>query len=617
VLDTRIRRATYGAGVIRRFTVKTKRDRPKPPRITKVETAEDIKVFAEAIRDGEFDENEIVLTFKNAMGEAQAGDDEERKQRLRTFAVEAWTTANAAYLEFAKKELPPLVTPGGAKKAIKVTTREPAPSDLGEGMGPQFAKDVARMCDVLTTANPSLKFDQDRVAKQLHWFISKGPRDTQSKTKAPEIGHSEYAAFPTEVFDGLERLAHRGIDAARIHAALFEKLDDTYKTFNASTAGSMRGTVAEIRDALRPGQETRIQTMRGGGYQPYGLQDTVLGTESVPAQQLKDQQGEWTAKPEARSGVPLELAELKADVDRVDVLPSGDEFWVEVKFDVVTATNKHSDPAQIDRLCATVRHADRISPLKVGRRIPAVSIVSNKDVDKLLFVSTACQNYVRFGVHLFIAGVHLSPVDVRQGWDKAAPARVHGTERPVMSSDLVPPGRDDDPSIASTAHKAALAKDFKGCFGVLYDERAMTIGDLSLLAGCVQSLMEAASEQRECIKFVDVLRLRRGPLPKSLLYCLGAGIALCEAPALPPLQDLAGLFARADFSVVLVGAVLNLADSVEGNELIAHFEKAVGKRPELDAAAGGALELRDEGVKERGKEKKKRTTKIPKKTPSF
>src|SRR4029078_6541262 len=162
------------------------------------------------------------------------------------------------------------------------------------------------------------------------------------------LGHPHYVNFVDEVCQGLIRWDKAGLNAALVFAELFKGLNNKFEKFTAPSAGAMRGKVAEIRDGLRAGREAHVKEMRGGKYEPYEVKDAALGLESVPRQNL-------VKTAEDKKSPAAEV--YTADVDRVEVDTSGNEYWIEVKFDAHTATQKHSDAAQIDRLCATVRRA--------------------------------------------------------------------------------------------------------------------------------------------------------------------------------------------------------------------------------------------------------------------
>jgi hypothetical protein len=586
---TRIRRNPAGPGVIRRFPIKTATK--KTVRLERVDTDDHIETLVELVKSGELDAADLTATFKNAFASAAGakGGDEE-KSRLTAFDDKAWSAVDAAYTE-AHKDKPQLTRPelkvGLVKKDFRPTKVKAVPSTVASSMDDSFAGPVALLCDELVAANNKLSFDKDRVAQTLYWFIYESPHGAD-EGKTDKQGHSDYKGWVAEVRAGIVRWDKLGLNAAVVLGDLFKGLNNKIEKWGTNDAGAMRGKVAEIRDALRPGREANVADMRGGKYQPYQTSDTVGGLVSVPHQQLAHQ----VDVGKSAAGFTFE-----ADVDRVDVDKHGNEYWIEVKFDAHTATQKHSDPAQLDRLCATVRHADREKPLDKGRRrIPAVSVVSPTGTDEI-FRKKAAENYVHFGVHLFLAGEHLTPEGVRRRWKETGGSAEHAMQP------LTP--LEGDAEFLSALDDARKLKALDGMLALLAEKKAETLGNQSLLAPYVQDLVANTTTQNECMKIVARLSTVR-PLPEALWHAVGGGLVLSGTSLTSALDFLASELKPAHFASVLMATIVNLPDHVFGDKLLKAYETTIGPEEKLPAPAKYMLSAWKEGVEERAKRTEKK-----------
>ena len=435
---SRISRADRSQTVIRRFPIRANKvpdptgkrdvkDRPvliaKVLRRTSVDDITHIDDLVKMIEDRTLDAEDLMMTFTSAFADAASTKiNEDERSRRSKLVNAAWSRTQEAYLRTCGKVLEP-PKPAGAKKASEVrdVKAKAVPTSVALTMPRRFEDEVGLACEAIKRLNPNLEFNVERVARTLYWFVHEAPHEDPDPTtttaepdpapRTPSVGHSTYRDFPLEVASGLERWHHLGVNLATVLAKPFGGLNDQLTEFSAGTAGSVRGKVAEIRDAIRSGPRSAAVQSVESGDQKYSIKDTVRGDKSVPAPDLK-----------AAAGKDLDTHEFTADVDRIERLGSGDELWCEVKFSALTAANKHRDVAQLDRLCATVKRADRVAPLSKGCRIPVISIVELEDFDRL-WIRSASQHYVNYGVHLMVGGHLWTPEQVRAAWDRHAAAR--------------------------------------------------------------------------------------------------------------------------------------------------------------------------------------------------
>jgi hypothetical protein len=274
----------------------------------------------------------------------------------------------------------------------------------------------------------------------------------------------------------------------------------------------------------------------------------------------------------------------------VDVDKHGNEYWIEVKFDAQTATQKHSDPAQLDRLCATVRHADRAQPLdKGGRRSPAVAVVSPTGTDEI-FRKKAAENYVHFGVHLFPAGTHLTPEEVRRRWKETGGSAGHAMQP------LTP--LEGDAEFLTALDDARKLKALDQMLALLGGKKAETLGNQSLLAPCVQDLVANSTTQNECMKVVARLSTVRR-LPEALWHAVGGGLVLAGTSPTGALDFLASELKLAEFASVLLATIVNHPDHGFGDKLLKAYKTVIGPEEKLPAPVKYMLGAWKEGVEDR------------------
>ena len=577
---TRIRPTTAPLGqpsastVIRRFAIRAKKVNdpsgatlkgkavqvPKPLIRTEVNAVSHIGDLVSMIEKGMLDEEELVNTFKGAFAEAKSSkvDSVERDSRA-ALAEQAWTAAQDAYQRTHGKALTRPGEVGGKKvgdfRQVKAASY---PTDVALTMPSSFRDDTERACQALVKLNPKLVLNVERVARTLYWFAHEAPRE-----QPDTFGHPTYKDFPAEIEAGVLHWHDLGVNLAIALAKLFEGLNDEITSFSPNAAGAMRGKVAEIRDVMRSGPRSAPVKGVESGNQKYAIRDAVRGEKSVPVDTLK------TAK---KSKTPLDAQEFEADVDRIERLDSGDELWCEVKFSALTAANKHSDVSQLDRLCATVKRADRVAPLKTGRRIPVVSIVELDDFDDL-WIRSASQYYVHYQVHLLVAGKLWTPDEVRKEWLRHAGARAKSSKAPTTTGGVDPLtastgavlDAEPMPTTTSTSttpdEREGLLEELDMCISRRDLDNVVKLSYKALdvvvppdqLAGAVCCLLVEPTWARAGLKLLD--RMASAPTKAVIAFqAVGATLAnLGPAAADDLLRPLGSLIPPKAFGHVLVG----------------------------------------------------------------
>lgn len=265
--------------------------------------------------------------------------------------------------------------------------------------------------------SPCADLDPRRMAVNLQFTIN-----------SKKLPH--YQNWPKLVDDGLLHWSERGVNAAERFFAEFKRVAAVQKKYNDNTAGGLIGSLAEILDAIRRPSKGRprenVASMKGGEALPYYVSDlrylnSVTGVPSDKLKQIAQDLDEKKITPEEAQEKRAAIQDndkSAQDVDRQEFRNNGDEYFIEVKDNAHTARAKHSDGAQIDRLCAVVRARDRSQPLRAGKRMAALSLASGQGFQEL-FVTGVGQFYVDFGIHIFVEGEHYTPDNVRELWELA------------------------------------------------------------------------------------------------------------------------------------------------------------------------------------------------------
>ncbi|HKF90113.1 MAG TPA: hypothetical protein VKC52_01395, partial [Acidimicrobiia bacterium] len=221
-----------------------------------------------------------------------------------------------------------------------------------------------------------------------------------------------------------------------------------------------------------------------------------------------------------------------------------------------------------DRLCATVKRADRVAPLKTGRRIPVVSIVELDDFEDL-WIRSASQYYVHYQVHLLVAGKLWTPDDVRREWERHAGARAKSSKAMSTTGSVDPltastsPVLDAGPMPTSTMpdEREVLLEELDMCVSRRDLDNVVKLSFKALdvlvppdqLVGAVCCLLVDPTWARAGLKLLD--RMASAPTKAVIAFqAVGATLAnLGPAVADDLLRPLGSLIPPKAFGHVLVG----------------------------------------------------------------